>query len=42
MNTNTTGAKFEVSSEHTHSTPAEAIDVLIARMLETLAQLGAA
>lgn len=36
------GASFEVKSEFKHQTPDEAVGVLIERMLDTLAQIGAA
>lgn len=40
MNTNTTGSKFQVDTDMTHETPSQAIDQLIARMLDALAALG--
>lgn len=39
MNTNTTGTSFEVKSEFKHTTPDEAVDVLITRMLDALKAL---
>lgn len=40
MNTNTTGSKFQVDTEHTNETPSQAVDQLIERMLDALAALG--
>lgn len=37
MNTNTTGAEFQVKSEFSHATPDAAVAVLIERMLHALA-----
>lgn len=42
MNTNTTGAEFKVTSELDHATPSAALNLLIQRMLETLAKLSTA
>lgn len=41
MNTNTTGAKFQVDTEMKHGTIDEAVDQLIHRMIEALVMLGA-
>lgn len=41
MNTNTTGAKFQVDTEMDHETIDSAVDDLIHRMIESLVSLGA-
>lgn len=41
MNTNTTGAKFEIVTDFDCETPSKAVDDLIARMLQTLSKLTA-
>jgi hypothetical protein len=40
MNTNTTGSKFEVSSEYKLASPSAAVDQLIERMLVALAAVS--
>lgn len=42
MNTNTTGSEFKVDSDWKMPTPTEAVDQLIARMLEALSALNGA
>lgn len=42
MNTNSTGAAFEIRSEYKHQTPEAAVDQLIERILATLSKLPGA
>lgn len=42
MHVSSQGTKFQVDSEMTHATPSSAVNELIARMLQTLKDLGVA